>query len=239
MSSGAKSSFYLWRDDMVASSLPSTTKLILHTLACRMSHAEESCFPSIGTIGAEASLSNRVVCEHIKKAVALGWIQKQKSNLTGQKWARNEYEISRKYKALAQSKNQKANEIDTNSPDNVVTSTQEGSDFYSTKVVTESQTNNKKNKSKKIADKKETILEGTLLSDDWELTQEYIDAALSIRTIDMDELHSIAKDFKDYWLAKTGERAASRNWLATWRKWIRRQRTEPAVTIVKQEWKNT
>ena len=34
--------------------------------------------------------------------------------------------------------------------------------------------------------------------------------------------------FRDYWVAKTGQAATKRDWFATWRNWVRRERSVPA-----------
>lgn len=73
----------------------------------------------------------------------------------------------------------------------------------------------------------------TRLGNDWVLTQLYIDAALGIRAIDLDELQRVADEFKDYWLAVPGAKGVKADWLATWRNWVRRAKTTAAVTVKK------
>jgi len=65
------------------------------------------------------------------------------------------------------------------------------------------------------------------LPEDWEITQEYLDAAILIcNELNIDlrpRLKQIAHKFKDYWIAKSGKDATKADWLATWRNWIRRE----------------
>ena len=79
---------------------------------------------------------------------------------------------------------------------------------------------------------------GSRLSKDWSLTQEYIDAALSIRAIDLDELQRVADEFKDYWLGVPGAKGVKADWLATWRNCVRRAKTTAAITVKTNEWTN-
>ena len=79
-------------------------------------------------------------------------------------------------------------------------------------------------------------VKGTRLWPTWFLTQEYIDAALAIRAIDMDELRRIGDEFRDYWIAVPGSKGVKLDWLATWRNWVRRTKTTAAVTVKKNNY---
>jgi hypothetical protein len=65
------------------------------------------------------------------------------------------------------------------------------------------------------------------------LTQEYIDAALAIRAIDLDELKTVADTFKDYWTSVPGAKGVKEGWLPVWRNWIRNRKTTAAITVKK------
>lgn len=71
---------------------------------------------------------------------------------------------------------------------------------------------------------------GTRLPDDWRLPEEWKAWALEIRpdwTPQGVVRESIS--FRDYWIAASGSKAVKRNWLATWRTWIRRAKGEPTL----------
>lgn len=68
---------------------------------------------------------------------------------------------------------------------------------------------------------------GTRLPDDWELTEEYLGAAHELRPDLIPLIETVAGSFADYWHAKTGQGATKIDWLATWRNWLRNEKTKP------------
>ncbi len=86
--------FFSWRQAILKSTLPATTRHVLLTLACHMNDAGESCYPSIALLCEETGLSNRTVIDHIEKAAQAGWIVVDQHGFSGQKWKRNEYRIA-------------------------------------------------------------------------------------------------------------------------------------------------
>ena len=59
----------------------------------------------------------------------------------------------------------------------------------------------------------------TRLASDWTLPDDYRAFCKAERPeLDADV---VAQDFRDYWHAKAGADAAKRDWLATWRRWVR------------------
>lgn len=62
----------------------------------------------------------------------------------------------------------------------------------------------------------------TRLPDDWIAPQEYIDFCNSERP-DLNA-NLIADQFKDYWISVAGSKGLKRNWIATWRNWVRNQK---------------
>lgn len=83
---------YTWRQAIIRSALPSTTRHVLLTLACHINDAGESAYPSIDLLAFETALSRRAVITHLQNAAALGWIRTSKHGYGGQRWARNEYD---------------------------------------------------------------------------------------------------------------------------------------------------
>lgn len=65
---------------------------------------------------------------------------------------------------------------------------------------------------------------GTRLPSDWELPDEYAKFCREQRP-DLNPYH-VADQFKDYWHSVAGQKGVKADWLATWRNWIRNQKTE-------------
>ncbi len=63
----------------------------------------------------------------------------------------------------------------------------------------------------------------TALPKDWELPGDWRDWAAEKRP-DLD-LETVADTFRDYWVAKAGKDGRKADWLATWRNWVRNQRS--------------
>lgn len=82
-----------WRQAILKSDLPATTRHVLLTLGCHMNDAGESCYPSIALLVEETGLSNRSVVTHLGIAEDRGWISREKHGYAGRRWARNEYRI--------------------------------------------------------------------------------------------------------------------------------------------------
>ena len=127
-------SLFAWRDAMMKSELSSTTKLVLHTLASHLNVTTGDCFPSINTVAVKASLSDRVVGEHVSKAAKLGWILKLQVKGNGQQWKLGHYQLQTPTGTAILERSE--------TKEKVVTLPQKGSDFDDTKVVTQSHTNN-------------------------------------------------------------------------------------------------
>lgn len=86
--------FFSWRHAVIKSTLHSTTKHVLLTLACYFNDLGTGAFPSIATLCGDTSLSNRAVITHIQLAITAGWITSFKHGMSGQRWKRNEYQIA-------------------------------------------------------------------------------------------------------------------------------------------------
>lgn len=80
-----------WRQAILKSQLESTTKLVLLALSTYMNDHGCGCYPSQEQVAADTSLSTRSVITHIDKAVAAGFLIKEKRGLSGQSWDANEY----------------------------------------------------------------------------------------------------------------------------------------------------
>lgn len=74
------------------------------------------------------------------------------------------------------------------------------------------------NEKKQIKPKSRNPLAGTILPDDWELTDKNRQCALD-EGLDPEKTHG---EFCDYWRSKAGANAKKRDWNATWRNWCRR-----------------
>ena len=72
----------------------------------------------------------------------------------------------------------------------------------------------------------------TRLPGDWDLPQEWADWALSEQpSWTRDGVQRVAASFRDYWTAKAGADARKADWQATWRNWVRREKT-PGLTAM-------
>ncbi len=80
-----------WRQAILRSSLESTTKLLLLALSTYMNDHGEGCYPSTTQIAHDASLTERAVFTHLRKAEIAGFLVRDKRELSGRKWASNEY----------------------------------------------------------------------------------------------------------------------------------------------------
>lgn len=70
---------------------------------------------------------------------------------------------------------------------------------------------------------RESSTKGTALPADWKLPDEWRVWAIQNRgDIDVD---TVADSFRDYWVAKPGKDGRKTDWLATWRNWVRNQKT--------------
>ena len=71
----------------------------------------------------------------------------------------------------------------------------------------------------------------TRLAEDWQLPQAWGEWAMAERSWPADEVRSVALLFRDHWRGKGEARA---DWEATWRNWVRRERSYVAPTTAKQ-----
>ncbi len=83
-----------WRQRLLKSDLPSTTRHVLLTLSCHVNDAGEPCFPTIEQLVAETGLSKRAVLTQVKLGKENGWLTIRRHGFGGQKWSRNEYTLA-------------------------------------------------------------------------------------------------------------------------------------------------
>ena len=67
---------------------------------------------------------------------------------------------------------------------------------------------------------------GTRLPEDWTLPEPWRQWATETRP-DLDA-ETVADSFRDFWVAKPGKDGRKADWLATWRNWVRNQKTASA-----------
>lgn len=63
----------------------------------------------------------------------------------------------------------------------------------------------------------------TRLPDDWFLPDDWRDWAVRLYGMEPQRAVRISLDFRDFWHAKAGPDAVKLDWLATWRRWVRRE----------------
>lgn len=80
-----------WRHAFTSSKLPSTTRLVLHTIGMYMNEVGEGCYPSVANICEKSGLDKKTVLKHIGVARDAGWISVAQHGFRGQRWKRQEY----------------------------------------------------------------------------------------------------------------------------------------------------
>jgi hypothetical protein len=83
-----------------------------------------------------------------------------------------------------------------------------------------------------ITEKKEKTNKGSRLSKDWVIPDEYVEFCNKERP-DL-SAHYTAEQFKDYWIGVAGSKGVKTDWFATWRNWVRSQRTQSLGNKQKQ-----
>ena len=68
---------------------------------------------------------------------------------------------------------------------------------------------------------------GTRLSTDWELSEDQKQFCVKERP-DLDPT-KVSAGFKDYWISVAGSKGVKKDWDATWRNWVRNQKSQPAT----------
>lgn len=71
---------------------------------------------------------------------------------------------------------------------------------------------------------------GTRLSTDWELSEDQKQFCVKERP-DLDPT-KVSAGFKDYWISVAGAKGVKKDWDATWRNWVRNQKSQP-TTVAK------
>lgn len=89
-----KRPLFSWREGILESGLPPTTRHVLLTLSCHMNDLGESCFPSTRLLSHETGLSERAVVTHLRKARDAGWLQVDPVGLGGQRWRKHQYTVA-------------------------------------------------------------------------------------------------------------------------------------------------
>ena len=85
---------FTWRRAMRQSTLTSTTKLVLYTLADYANAADDNCWPSIERLADDATLSERAVSKHLAIAEEAGWVTRWKSRQKDRRWAHGHYRLT-------------------------------------------------------------------------------------------------------------------------------------------------
>jgi len=78
---------------------------------------------------------------------------------------------------------------------------------------------------------------GTRLPKDWKAPVEYIEFCKQERP-DLNADY-VADEFRDYWISVAGAKGVKLDWFATWRNWVRNQRSQPTIKAKDdQAWRN-
>jgi hypothetical protein len=113
--------------------------------------------------------------------------------------------------------------------------------YQSDSLETETETETEIEKERETEEKKPTSAksQATRLSNDWQLPDEWAIWAKQTRP-DLNP-NQVADGFKDYWISVAGVKGRKADWFATWRNWIRNQKTskqdnEPSWVKQNREW---
>ena len=71
----------VWREQMTDSDLPSTTKLVLHTVALNFDSSGGGAYPSLDTIARRASVDRSTAIRHLKRGA--DWLEQRKGGGRG------------------------------------------------------------------------------------------------------------------------------------------------------------
>ena len=63
-----------WRNAVLQSGLPPTTRYVLLVISCHMTDAGETCVPTLDTLVAETGLDNNTVLHQLRIAKKAGWL---------------------------------------------------------------------------------------------------------------------------------------------------------------------
>jgi hypothetical protein len=75
-------------------------------------------------------------------------------------------------------------------------------------------------------DKKKRESASTRISAEWHLSEELKAIAKDVRPEWPDHhIQYVADNFRDYWVAKSGKDAVKKDWIATWRRWCREEKS--------------
>jgi hypothetical protein len=222
-----------WRNAILASKLPATTKHVLMVISVHMNDMGEGCYPSTKRIAELASLSERSVCTHIDEARKLGWIYSNIHGFNSQGWARNEYRPAWPKGTEAGSvRSEKGTEprAEGTEPDD----RKALKDVQSIVSLNEHLSKNipvKKTKAKKGIEKNgttrgqrlEQYLDGLKPEERGPLPYGFSDWAGEELGWRFEQSVNVFKQFRDYWKSAAGAKGVKADWPATWRNWCRRE----------------
>lgn len=222
-----------WRQLMLESDLPATTKHVLMVLSTFINDHGESCFPSQARLSRLTSLTERAIIKHLKFAAESGWIATSKRNKSGQEWAANEYQITtpQGVNDVHLSSHQGVNEVQVRGERR---SCEGVNDVHMNIPVEHSNEYSKGQVAKKrhwtrppifdFFDQKGItgfIIRGDMarLADDWSPPQEWYDWAMDNFSPPSDRILSELDKFKDYFSGKNCKKPFKKDWCQTWRNW--------------------
>lgn len=197
----AAATFWAWKQQVT-----STQKLALLALANCHNDATGQCNPSIAYIAGTTGLNRKTVLKALHEIESAGLIIADKGNGFG-----NSYTLN------TSPKNGTGTEIGTSPKNGIGTSPKNG-----TEPVPKLGHESKKN----LKDESKSTGSGTRLPADWRLSDELKAIAKGVRPEWPDHhIQYVADNFMDYWIAKSGKDAVKKDWIATWRRWCREEKS--------------
>ena len=178
-------------------------------------------WPSLDSLAKRARLKDKTRVSKLTRSLCeKGWLTKKKRGFTGG----NLYTLSVPSKLGSDAKLDAATKLAPPTKSNLDAHANSNLDSAAKNKEQTSEQTNEQSREEECDNTSKTQKRGTRLPDDWKLTSEYQEAALKIRPELAEHIEVIADIFRDYWQSVTGQKAIKRDWLATWRNWIRNEK---------------
>lgn len=209
-------------------SMSTAARLVLLLLADNFSTKMGCAWPAVATLEADSGLSRRRVFEALNELYELGLVHvKQRRHKSSYYFLISDVElVDQREEDYSPEMVQNAAPIDASSVRN---GSPHQCDMLHPETQGETQPNNNNTRrvtseggtSRSRAPSRSGEQQGSRLPDDWVPPQAGIAFAREQGMTD-EEIDFEAAQFRDYWCAIPGQRGRKRDWLATWRTWVRK-----------------
>ncbi|WP_432422322.1 helix-turn-helix domain-containing protein [Rhizobium leguminosarum] len=215
---------WTWRQAILKTSLPATTKHVLLVISCHMNDMGEGCYPSTKTLGERCSLSERSVCSHIEDAEKAGWLAVHRHGFSGQKWARHEYMPAWPKGTESDAQPDKGTEPDDVKALNPTSKGTEPDAAYIDNIPNNIPVEHSKPKMKDSSRGLPAIRLSQFLENTGGLPPcEWGDYPRDEHGWDSNRVTTVWRSFERYWQSPDCRKPLKRDWLGTWQNWCDRE----------------